>query len=135
MGQMTAIEWREEYSIGIRAVDHEHRLLIILINEILDQASRQKNANGLSDYLGELHSSVAAHFALEEIEMQQRGYKKFAEHKADHEKLLDDIRDLMDASELPAPLHLDEFSARLAGWFLIHFSSHDALLHRELQAT
>ena len=31
---MTLIEWKEQYSLGVPAVDHEHRALVDLINSI-----------------------------------------------------------------------------------------------------
>jgi len=130
---MTAIAWRDEYRIGIPAVDHEHQVLITLINEILEQAQQQDRSVALADCLGELHGSIAAHFALEEKEMRLRNYAYFDDHKADHERLLDDIRDLMDEAEDHEQLQLEGFSKRLSDWFLNHFSSHDAHLHKHLR--
>jgi len=48
------------------------------------------------DFLGELYARIAAHFALKEKIMRDNGYDEYHDHKADHERLLDDIRDLMD---------------------------------------
>jgi len=129
---MTAIHWSDEYRIGIPAVDHEHRMLIALINEILDQAQYRRHGPELADCLGELHASIAAHFALEEKVMADRSYADYAAHKADHEQLLDDIHDLMDEVEAPENLDLKVFSEHLSEWFLGHFSSHDARLHKRL---
>lgn len=129
---MTAIHWSDDYLIGIPAVDHEHRLLIALINEILEQARQHCQGSELADYLGELHGSVSAHFALEEKAMADRGYDAYDSHKADHERLLDEIHDLMDEALDHRALDLEGFSERLSHWFLGHFSSHDARLHNRL---
>lgn len=34
---MTLLRWKDEYSVGIEAVDHEHRQLIDLINRLHEQ--------------------------------------------------------------------------------------------------
>jgi hemerythrin len=40
--------------------------------------------------------AFSAHFALEERFMREHGYDQLALHKADHERLLDEIREIMD---------------------------------------
>jgi hemerythrin len=127
---MTALEWRDEFFIGIPEVDHEHQELIASINDILEQLGQHQHGPQTADCLGELYGDIAAHFALEESVMVARNYDEYAAHKADHEHLLDDIRDLMDELEDSADLDLDAFSARVSDWFVGHFSSHDARLHR-----
>jgi hemerythrin len=64
--------------------------------------------------------------------MRDRHYDALAEHKADHERLLDELRDLMDAQAEGAVLDDKRFSAQLAQWFTGHFQTHDARFHRHL---
>ena len=129
---MTGIVWKDEFIIGIPEVDHEHRQLIASINDILEQLRQHHRGPQVADCLGELHGDVAAHFALEENVMATRNYDHYAVHKADHERLLDDIRDLMDELEDSEGLDLDAFSVRISDWFLGHFASHDARLHKQV---
>ncbi len=132
---MSSISWKAEYSIGIPAVDHEHQALINEINKtILECASGTNSKPSLLDRLGELQSQIAAHFALEENIMAARHYDELKAHKDDHERLLDDIRDLMDELEVSDSLDLEDFSQRLSNWFSGHFGTHDARLHNRLGA-
>ena len=94
---MALIAWRESFEIGIESVDHEHRELIELINELHDGLGRGATRETVADFLGEIHARISAHFALEERVMRELEYDEYAEHKEDHETLLDDIRDIMDA--------------------------------------
>ena len=130
---MTSISWKDEYRINIPSVDHEHQQLIALINEVIAQLRLTQVGPNAVDCLGELHASIAAHFALEEKVMADHHYDEFAAHKADHERLLDDICDLMDELDEAQNLDLDDFSERLSNWFLGHFGSHDARLHNRLE--
>ncbi len=130
---MPLLEWRDEFSIGIEGVDHEHRALIDLINRLHQELVGQKVTPRTGAFLGEVHAQIAAHFALEEQIMQQQRYADYTAHKVDHEILLDEIRDIMDACERgdygAGP---DALGQRLADWFGQHFRSHDARFHRAL---
>ena len=51
---------------------------------------------------------------------------------AEHERLLEDIRDLMDQYEDGEVVDVDAFAVRLDAWFSTHFRTRDARLHRRL---
>ncbi len=127
---MTPIEWRDEYRTGVGGVDYEHEQLIRQINLLLELIASRAERERVIDGLGDIYGSIAAHFALEEQTMQRRGYDAYREHQADHERLLDDIRELADDYEAAAEIDEHEFGERLADWFQHHFQTHDARLHR-----
>ena len=129
---MSLIEWDDKFSIGVAAVDHEHRELIGLVNEAHDRLLHTGKAGAVMDFLGEIYARISAHFALEERLMRARNYERYEEHKADHERLLDEIRDIMDDYEDEEYFNEQEFTHRLSAWFTEHFRTHDARLHRRL---
>jgi hemerythrin len=127
---MSLIEWDEKYSVGVAAVDHEHRALIGLVNEAHDRLMRPGGEEAVMDFLGEIFARISAHFALEEKIMRARNYDHYDVHKADHERLLDEIRDIMDDYEDGEFFSEEPFARRLKTWFAEHFRTHDARLHR-----
>lgn len=127
---MTSIDWRNEYRTGIDGVDYEHEILIGQINALLQMISKRADRALILDGLGEIYGSIAAHFALEEQTMRKLGYDEYEPHRADHQRLLDDIRDLADEFEDSAEIDERQFGERLAAWFGHHFQTHDARLHR-----
>lgn len=129
---MPLIAWDEKFSVGIAAVDHEHRALIALVNEAHARLGHPDAVVDVEDVLGEIYARIAAHFALEERLMQERRYDDYAAHKADHERLLDEIRDIMDDVEDYGIYDAPRLARRLAEWFSVHFQTHDARLHRNL---
>ena len=129
---MSLLEWKPEYSVGVASVDHEHQELIALINALHDSLGRPGSETDVTGFLGEIYTRIAAHFALEEQVMRERGYDEFEEHKADHEQLLDDIREIMDDYELRGAFDDETLAARLGEWFGTHFSTRDARLHKHL---
>jgi hemerythrin-like metal-binding protein len=129
---MSLVEWREEFNLGVVSVDHEHRELIALINKVHEKMAEPGSDVTIAEYLGEIYARIAAHFALEERLMRERNYDRLDEHKADHERLLDDIRDIMDDYEDRRLYDESRFATRLTFWFTEHFKTHDARLHHYL---
>jgi len=126
------VEWREEFKVGVPSVDHEHQELIGLINAVHERLNASHSDIEIGDFLGEINARIGAHFALEERVMRAAGYDRYAEHKADHERLLDDIRDIMDDYEDRQVFDERQLSERLRVWFTEHFKTHDARLHLNL---
>ncbi len=130
---MALIEWRPEFETGVAEVDHEHRELVDLINELHAQLGSNAAKEVVSGFLGEVFAKISAHFALEETVMRKHRYDEYAAHKSDHEKLLDDIRDIMDAHESGVFVDYESALGRaVRDWFIDHFKTKDARLHRML---
>jgi len=130
---MALLQWKDHYSVGIEAVDHEHKELIDLINRLHDALTQDRGAAAAEAFFGDLLRAISAHFALEERFMREHNYDHVGQHKDDHERLLDEIRDIMDEF-LNEPTTDDALSARLDAWFSRHFETHDARLHKALGA-
>ncbi|MDH3236289.1 MAG: bacteriohemerythrin [Alphaproteobacteria bacterium] len=128
---MSLIDWKQEFSVGIDDVDHEHQEMVALINELYGRLKEgEVTKESVSGFLGEIHAKISAHFALEEHIMQQARYDRFVEHKADHDQLLDDIGDIMERYEADRYFkYEDVLSEHLHDWFTVHFRTHDARLH------
>jgi hemerythrin len=131
---MALLQWKDQYSVGIEAVDHEHRELIDLINRLYDELSRHSGKDAIEAFFGDLFKGISAHFALEERFMREQKYHDLDAHKRDHEQLLDEIRDMMDEFIEHPEISGDVLAARLESWFGRHFETHDARLHQALGA-
>lgn len=131
---MALIEWQERFSIGIPAVDHEHRELIALLNELYDRLLQEQGDCPVVDFLGEVFAQISAHFALEEREMRDMGYDGYQAHKAEHEDLLEEIREIMDDyEEGMAEESVEDLGSQLENWFGNHFKTQDSRLHKFLE--
>jgi hemerythrin len=134
MEAMTLLCWKDEYSVGIEAVDHEHKQLIDLINRLHDELDSPGAKMTVPAFFGDLLKGISAHFALEEKFMRDGGYDGLDPHKGDHERLLDDLREIMDAFERSEDIDRVELAQRLDSWFSHHFRAHDARLHQAFGA-
>ena len=126
---VNTIDWSPKFETGVAAVDHEHQELISLINDMLWGLDSGMAAIAGSEALGEIYARISAHFALEERTMREMSYAGYADHKADHEQLLEDIRDIMDDYEAGKAGATKVLPKRLTDWFTVHFQTHDAKLH------
>ena len=102
---MALIKWREEFCTGIPGVDFEHEQLIEQINSIYALIDNNTDKEDVIDGLGDIYGSISAHFSLEEQMMKKHGYDQYSEHHADHERLLNDIRDITDDFESATELN------------------------------
>jgi len=131
---MALLQWKDQYSVGIESIDHEHRELIDLINRLYGELSAHAGRDAIEAFFGDLLKGISAHFALEEHFMREQKYHDLDAHKRDHEQLLDEIRDIMDELAEHQEIAGDELAARLESWFGRHFETHDARLHKALGA-
>lgn len=129
---MSLIAWRDEFRLGVESVDVEHREMIELINTFDTSMQEGASQDDVVETLGEIHARISAHFALEEKIMRNAGYEKLATHKADHERLLDRLLDVIDSVDEEGSYERAALSDYLNGWFSVHFRVHDARLHSKL---
>lgn len=130
---MPLIEWRNDFETGVAGVDFEHKELVELINELHEEMGRGAPNESIGRFLGEVFARISAHFALEESIMRKHRYDEYAAHKAEHEHLLDDIRDIMDDFEAEKfKDYRRALSDAVRDWFVNHFKTKDARLHRML---
>ena len=129
---MSLIKWSDDYSVGIPSVDHEHQELIQSINALIEEMRSVTDPDIVIHALARIYSSISAHFALEEKIMRDAGYAAYAEHKLDHEILLDELLELTDSIDDDCSNVENELSPSLDRWFSDHFRTHDAKLHRLL---
>lgn len=126
---MPLIEWHEDFRTGITSLDHEHFEMIELLNEMAESVLPEAEPERVSSFLGEVYAKIQAHFALEERIMRESRYAGLSAHKADHERLLDELRDIMESHGADASFdYRGALSRQLRDWFMIHFHEHDAKL-------
>ena len=126
---MAIIDWSAEFELGIPHIDKEHRDLIALINKLHAEIGKTATSEEIISRLQEIYRQIADHFAHEEEHMREIRYMSYAEHKEDHEILLDDLRDIIEQVEDDGGYPEGRLARDLDYWFSEHFRTHDARLH------
>jgi hemerythrin len=124
--------WREDYSVHIPQIDVQHQQLVAIINE-LHAAMLQGTANAaLGRILDELVRYAQSHFAYEEAMLQQRGYSSLTVHRAEHQKLTQQVAELQErfrAGKLTLSVQVMQF---LKEWLANHILTRDMQYAKEL---
>jgi len=87
-----------------------------LLNDVHRLIASGAAPSEISDTLGEFHTAAAAHFALEERILQEEKHPDFRERRDLHYRLLDRVRDIMDAYEAGNYSRGDDLPAALREW-------------------
>jgi len=120
---MALIDWEERFCVGIASVDHEHREMIRLINDLHE---RLGGGGSVAEFLGEVYTRISAHFALEERFMQDTNFPNYGRHKREHDSFLNVIVDFIeDFRTGPELSHGDALEAQLQTWILNHITTSD----------
>ena len=128
-----AIAWRKEFETGFPDVDKEHAELIGVINKAHEKLGADPAKDLVLAMLEEIYAMISEHFTHEEELMRVRGYDQYADHKADHEFLLDEIGALMNSLESERDFARGDAAIRcVATWFTEHCRTKDMRLHRML---
>jgi hemerythrin len=96
---MSLASLKYELRTGIDSLDYEHRKLVEVMEELCVSFDNDPVTGAVSDCFGVLYARVSAHFALEEQLMREKKYAFYDTHKTDHERLLEQIRRMMEAYE------------------------------------
>lgn len=84
---MTYFPWSQDYSVGIRLIDNDHKDLVDLVNSLHDQIAESDSQAQITKTLSFLARYVREHFAREEALMADYGYPDLAAHRASHHKM------------------------------------------------
>ena len=121
-----SIIWSDDFLIGIEELDYEHRCLIEDINKLHGELLQYADLDRIKGTLGRIHSRIQAHFALEERFMVANGHPLYPEHKAEHERLLDEYTELMTKFEKDPNLGAREsIEGILRHWIVGHILTSD----------
>jgi len=122
------IVWDHVLSVGVDEIDEDHRRLVDLFN-ILNHSVREGDA---SDYLAavleELINCTAWHFSHEERLMLKYGYEETAEHKTEHQELIQSARELQQKILQAGKLVSDDELVFLERWLTQHILTDDMRL-------
>ena len=129
---MARIVWNEQFSVGNTAIDKEHEHLIEQINQLYYELDHSADSATIEAILGDLQADISAHFALEELLMQESNFSELEEHREDHQHLLDQIHDMIFSFHDDPESGRELLINKLSDWFSHHFTNFDARLHQQL---
>ncbi len=84
---MSLFMWDARYALNIAEIDRQHQKLFALFNELYDAMQQGHGNEVVDDVLTRVVDYTAYHFATEEKLFLQYGYSEEAAHRAEHAKM------------------------------------------------
>ena len=88
---MALMTWTDNYATGVASIDTQHKTLINMINDLQDAMLAGKGNDAIGKILDGLETYTVTHFAHEEKLFATYGYPEAAPHKAEHDKLTQQV--------------------------------------------
>lgn len=134
--KLALMEWTDDMSVGVDVLDHDHRKLFGLINELdtiinADVVSKQ---GAIDSVLSELADYSNYHFNREQALMEACEYPDLDNHKKVHiiyKNKLDEA--LLDHKKQPASINVQEIRDFLKNWWIDHIMVMDKHYQSSMQ--
>lgn len=94
MEKIESLTWNDGMSVGIDAIDNDHKKIISIINKLIRASHHSLTDDFLNDVFGELEHYVQTHFNREEALMASIDYKQLEAHKRTHAQFVQKIPEL-----------------------------------------
>ena len=129
---MAFFTWSDELSVGNTFIDADHKKLVDMVNKFHDAMSQGKGGSVVGIVLDNLIVYTREHFHREEVAMERIGYPLFAEHKREHDKLIQEVQDLHESLAAGKTMLTIKVAKFLKDWLTVHIKETDQLLSKAL---
>ena len=119
------VEWRDEYSVGIEAIDNDHKRLLNLINQLQTAAHYQTGQQFEQEAMDALVDYTKHHFKREEDLMETHGYPDFEPHRAQHREMIERVDDMIEDYKRNPQKGIEEAVQYLKNWLIRHINGTD----------
>jgi len=122
---MQLMEWNPTLSVNVSSIDHEHRALVGMINELQAGLQQQNSRETLQGILSRLTAYTMNHFGHEEKIMRELDYPGYARHKREHDAFVarvSEFRQGYTQGEVPLSAQIIDY---LRDWLHDHIEQTD----------
>ena len=81
------VEWQDTYSVGIPALDEQHKQVLKILNSIFASLKGRREPKALAADLKRLWVFTLTHFSYEETLLEVVEYPRLGEHRQKHSKM------------------------------------------------
>ena len=129
---MPILPWSDMLSVGVKAIDQQHRVLVDILNQLADLIQGGAQAWDESVTLTKLVEYTETHFAFEEALMRRSNYAGLDAHVQEHRLLFQQVSDLVANNAAGEAVDSQALVVFLRDWLSSHIMGTDRILGREL---
>lgn len=122
---MAYLTWSDDLAVGNTFIDNDHKKLIEMVDRLHVLMSEGKGKDVLHKVLHNLVTYTQEHFRREEDLMRAIGFPGYADHKHEHEKLVQQVLDLQHKFESGAATLSIPVLHFLRDWLVNHIGKSD----------
>lgn len=122
---MNIIKWRDTYSIGVEAMDLQHKTIIELINTLYNEIRNEESEQSNDKILEEMANYAEKHFKEEETLLETSKYPDLDNHKAIHQQYRDSLKSLVEKSKNSDDTAMKDVYTFLRQWWTQHIMTED----------
>jgi len=121
------VVWDEKYATGIELIDSQHKELFSLTNELFRacMGDNETLKGVFTETMGRMVDYVRFHFGAEQVMLQRIKYPDYDAHKKQHDKLIRDILDAVNAHNKGEKFVANQFVRTMRDWILGHIAVSD----------
>jgi hemerythrin len=124
------IEWSQKLTVGVEAIDAQHRELIKQVNQLVAALESRQGGAEVARIVQFLGDYIVRHFGDEERLMARTAYPDAAAHKKQHEAFVADFVELKAelAKHGASPALATQLNHKVGGWLIDHVGRTDRAL-------
>jgi hemerythrin len=127
------LAWTDQLATGNRPIDHQHKQLFQLCNDLHAAMSRREGERAVGRTLSALAVYVVAHFRMEETLMLKSGYDGLEAHREAHQIMTNQVERMIDHYNSTG-LDPTQVLRLLEEWLIVHVQDDDKTMAQFLMS-
>ena len=121
---MTFLKWSDEYSVGVREIDVQHKKLFEMLTVFYANV-KTSNKNAIMNLTDQMIKYAQFHFETEEYYFEKFSYEEAEKHKKQHEDFLKKAKETKEKIENGKLVISMDITGFLKDWLLNHIKISD----------
>ena len=122
---MEIINWKNEFSVGIKEMDEQHKKLLGMINRLVEEQHTLTDPKTIAELLTEMTDYAQVHFRAEEYLMAEYGYDQKTRQEEQHEAFIAKTISFYSATDIGPNILSAALLDYLGNWLVGHILRED----------
>ncbi len=122
---MEIINWKNEFSVGVKQMDEQHKKLLGMINRLIAEQHTLTDPKTIAELLTEMTDYAQAHFRAEEYLMAEYGYDQKSRQEEQHRTFIEKTISFYSASDIGPNILSVALLDYLGTWLVGHILTED----------